>query len=97
MGRLAIRKRSVENGLVARDRSPRGNAERLSRTGRESLGPSGASSHGCVLSAHRELAERIGPSTLLAHRYVTFLRCKCVVPHAISWSNGPCESRLAQH
>lgn len=69
MGRLAIRKRSVENGLVARDRSLRGNAERLSRAGRESLGaPSGASSHGCVLSAHRELAERIGPSTLLAHR-----------------------------
>lgn len=21
--------------------------------------------------------------------YVTFARCKCVVPHAISWSNGP--------
>lgn len=21
--------------------------------------------------------------------YITFARCKCVVPHAISWSNGP--------
>lgn len=38
--------------------------------------------------------ERIGATRYegLARRYaayVTFARCKCVVPHAISWSNGP--------
>lgn len=106
MGRLAI----ASDDASGRDRSKTSLSREIGRLAKmrkgslkreESLGaPSAASSHGCVLSALRELApERIGPSTLfarLAHRYVTFARCKCVVPHAISWSNGRCKSRLAQ-
>jgi len=64
------------------------------------------SSHGCIArapylpGAFANTLERIGANTLRSNsrsatQYVTFARCKCVVPHAISWSNGPRCRRLA--
>lgn len=63
------------------------------------------SSHGCIaraLSARRarehagkNRREHATSDSRSATQYVTFARCKCVVPHAISWSNGPRPPRLA--
>lgn len=96
--RRRIRKRAaLQLGRKRAAFVARGNAERLSSE--KNLGPfvpPTVASRSPYLPPARSRARRKESAATryegLAHRYavyVTFARCKCVVPHAISWSNGP--------